>query len=142
MKAFPINKNVVKERLSIIEEALERLEKFKSMEYKAFAEDDTFAICEHYLRRALEAVLDIGSHILSRIPGARPQTYKDIPKLLGKHKIVPLDFAEGPLLEMAGYRNRLIHFYNEITKEELFDIIKNHLQDIERFCRIIIKLIE
>lgn len=142
MTELHINKNAIKERLSIIEEALSKLQGFRLIKYKTFLEDDRFAIAEHYLRRALEAVLDIGSHILSRIPGARPHTYKDIPKLLGEHKIVPLDFAEGPLLKIAGYRNRLIHFYNEVSKSELFDIIQNNLQDIKKFCQIIVKLID
>src|SRR3972149_10456107 len=38
---------------------------------------DTIAFYD--LHRALEAVMDIGSHILSRIPGAKATTYKDIP---------------------------------------------------------------
>ena len=31
----------------------------------------------------------------------------------------------------AEYRNRMVHFYFEITPEELYGILKNDLQDIE-----------
>ena len=34
---------------------------------------------------------------------------------------------------MAGYRNRMVHFYKEITNEELYNLIKKDLDDIERF---------
>jgi uncharacterized protein YutE (UPF0331/DUF86 family) len=79
-------------------------------------------------------VLDIGSHILSRIPGARPSSYKDIPRLLEKYKIIPPDFAANQLTKMAGYRNRMVHFYGEITEREIFQIIQEELQDLHIFC--------
>ena len=60
--------------------------------------------------------MDIGSHILSRTPGARPTSYKDIPRLLEKNKIIPADFATHSLTKMAGYRNRMVHFYGEIKE--------------------------
>ncbi len=36
---------------------------------------------------------------------------------------------------MAGYRNRMVHFYREITPAELFKIVRNNLNDIEEFLR-------
>jgi uncharacterized protein YutE (UPF0331/DUF86 family) len=32
---------------------------------------------------------------------------------------------------MAGYRNRLVHFYSAVTPEELFHIRSSRLNDIE-----------
>ena len=34
---------------------------------------------------------------------------------------------------MAGYRNRMVRFYKEISNEELFSIIEKDLHDIEKF---------
>jgi uncharacterized protein YutE (UPF0331/DUF86 family) len=34
---------------------------------------------------------------------------------------------------MAGYRNRMVHFYREVTPEELYQIVANNLKDIESF---------
>ena len=77
----------------------------------------------------------------SGLSGARATSYKEIPLLLGKNKIVPLSFAENELLLMAGYRNRMVHFYSEITEKELYKIIQENLKDFEKFCRYINKLI-
>jgi len=52
------------------------------------------------------------------------------------------NFAQGVLKNMAGYRNRLIHFYYEITKKELLEIIQKNLEDLERFCKYIMNFIE
>lgn len=138
MKKIPINIELIQARISLIESSLERLKKFQAISLKEFEQGDNFGIAEHHLRRALEAIFDIGTHILSRIPGARPEGYKDIAVLLGEHNILPQDFAKGTLTTMAGYRNRLIHLYHMVTKEELYNIIQNNLTDIEKFCKYIV----
>jgi uncharacterized protein YutE (UPF0331/DUF86 family) len=86
--------------------------------------------------------MDIGSHLLSRIPGARPSAYKDIPRLLDKYNIIPADFAEKKLAKMAGYRNRMVHFYGEITQEEIFKIIQEELDDFYTFLGFIVKILK
>ncbi len=34
---------------------------------------------------------------------------------------------------LAGYRNRLVHIYWEITPEELYTVINQHFEDISNF---------
>jgi len=43
---------------------------------------------------------------------------------------------------MAGYRNRLIHFYHEVTDKELFLIVNNNVSDMENFVKEIKTFIE
>lgn len=38
------------------------------------------------------------------------------------------------LREMAGYRNRLVHFYHEISTEELYLICTQQITDMENVC--------
>lgn len=134
MKALPLNRKVLVNRLAEIERDLAELVKFQRSTLKEFTGGHHFAIAEHHLRRALEAIFDAGNHILSRYPLApsqRPETYKAIALAMGRYKIVSEEFAQGPLSEMAGYRNRLIHFYDEISPSELHAIIRSDLKDIE-----------
>lgn len=42
---------------------------------------------------------------------------------------------------MAGYRNRLIHFYDEITPEQLHGILREPLGGLETFGRHLKELI-
>ena len=132
---IPLNLEVLRSRLSYIEDSLQSLERIKGMPFDQFhSNSDNFRISFYDLHRALEAILDIGSHILSRIPGARPSSDKDIPRLLEKHKILPPEFAANQLTKMAGYRNRMGHFYGEITEREIYHIIQEELQDLHAFC--------
>lgn len=142
MRRIPLNREILRSRLSYIEDSMKSLERFKGKSFREFhADTDNFRIAYYDLHRALEASMDIGSHILSRIPGTRATSYKEIALLLGKNKIVPLRFAENELLQMAGYRNRMVHFYSEITERELYKIVQGNLKDFEKFCGYINKLI-
>jgi len=104
--------------------------------------DDNFAIAEHYLRYALEATFDICAHILSRIPGAQVGKYREMAIEMGRQKIVPMDFAEEKLEKMTRYRNRLTHFYLEITPKEMYGIIQHNLGDFEVFLKHIKRVVE
>lgn len=138
MRKIPLNKETINARLSYIEDSVKSLGRFKGVSFDEFHDNpDNFRIAFYDLHRALEATMDIGSHILSRIPGARATSYKDIPRLLGRHKIIPTDFADNQLSKMAGYRNRMVHFYAEITEKELHDIIQEELEDFYTFCHYI-----
>jgi uncharacterized protein YutE (UPF0331/DUF86 family) len=144
MKQVPLNRTVLANRLSEIERDVAKLTELRKIPLKEFTEGVHYAVAEHHLRRALEAVFDAGNHILSRLPlgpGQRPETYKALAAALGQHKVVPEAFANSVLKEMAGYRNRLVHFYDEITSEELHGILQNNLGDLETFAKALKEII-
>lgn len=90
----------------------------------------TIAAAESYVRRGLEALLDLGRHILAKGFGRAVVEYKDIPWQLREIGVLG-EREAGLLREMAGYRNRLVYFYSEVTPEELFHIRSSRLTDIE-----------
>ncbi len=146
MHKVPLSKIKIESKLAILREAICELEKIG----KEFSQDEfiknkeKFAVAEHFLRRALEAIFDIGNHIISRFafsPGKRPKTIKEIALELGKKEIIDLKFAEDKLVEMAGYRNRLVHFYDEIGSKEIYKIITRDLEDLEFFASTIIEVL-
>ena len=152
MYKVPISKIKIESKLAIIRESILELEKIRERYLKSFGfseqfitDKNQFAIAEHYLRRALESVFDIGGHIISRFsysPARRPKTFKEIAFELGEKGVVDKKFAKDKLMEMAGYRNRLVHFYDEITAKELYQIIKKDLRDLEIFAQSVIKIIK
>jgi uncharacterized protein YutE (UPF0331/DUF86 family) len=98
--------------------------------FAAFAGDPRdVAAAESYVRRALEALLDLGRHILAKALGEGALEYKQVAASLQRCGV--LDEASGALmLEMAGYRNRLVHFYDEVTSAELYEICTQRLDDV------------
>lgn len=144
MNAVPLNRTVLLNRLAELERDIAELAVFQRLSLDEFSAGVHFAVAEHYLRRALEAIFDAGNHILSRLPlapGQRPETYKAIALALGRHQVVPEAFAHGPLEKMAGYRNRLTHFYDEVTPAELHGIIQHQRKDLDTFAKALKELI-
>ncbi len=62
-----LNKTLIQERLLLLEEYTRHLEKLARTQRSDFLKDKVkSAAAESYLRRALEAILDIGRHILAK----------------------------------------------------------------------------
>lgn len=60
-----------------------------------------------------------------------PRHYKEIVARLHKQGVLAQPDAD-LMHKMAGYRNRLVHLYHEVTEEELYQICLHHLHDIRR----------
>ena len=89
------------------------------------------AAAESYLRRALEALFDLGRHVLAKGFGLPYTEYKEVAR--GLQETGVLDGQPAQLIErMAGYRNRMVHFYHELTADELYEICHDHLGEIEQ----------
>jgi len=138
----PIEKDVIVKRTNGIQQELAELKALAKLPFKDFSEGVGFKLAQYHLHRALEGVFNIGAHVLSRIPGGQATQYSEIALKLGEHGILDAAFAKEKLVLMAKYRNRLVHFYAEVTPEEMYGILKNNLGDFEIFLSSIKKVLE
>jgi uncharacterized protein YutE (UPF0331/DUF86 family) len=129
-----LNIKLIEDRLGFISRAVVRLKRLSYLDERDFLDDDSPAIAESYLRRSLEAIFDIGRHIIAKTAGKGIVEYKEIAIALGDRGIITKQLAERLRL-MAGYRNRLVHFYHEVNDKELYLITKSNLADIEGFVK-------
>jgi uncharacterized protein YutE (UPF0331/DUF86 family) len=130
-----LNTARIRENLSLIGSYVERLGRLKSQSRKEFLEDERNpAAAESFLRRAIEAMFDVGRHILAKSYEFKSLEYKEVASALAEKGIVSPSFGQ-TLVKMAGYRNRMVHYYKEIKPDELFDILHNDLGDFENFIR-------
>jgi uncharacterized protein YutE (UPF0331/DUF86 family) len=122
---------VVAERAAWIREMLRALRALPLESAEAFLADSRNpAAAESHLRRALEGLLDLGRHVLAKGFGRATDEYKEIAD--GLVDVGVLAEERRPLLrDMAGYRNRLVHFYDRVSEEELYDICVHHAGDIQ-----------
>ena len=131
MSPGDIDSSVVAQRIFWISQMMDSLEDLRLEEKVAFLADrHKIAAAESYLRRALEALFDIGRHILAKRFAYPATEYKEIAKGLSSNKVLVEKEAE-LMRKMAGYRNRMVHFYHEITPEELHEVCLNHLNEIK-----------
>jgi len=138
---LPLKNEAILPRIDGIQDNVSLLREFGQLPFNEFIKRPIQDRVQHNLRLALEGVFNITAHILSRVPGARATEYKTMAIKLGEIGIVDAPFAKGPLFAMGGYRNRLTHFYAEITTEELYKIVREDLDDILKFLDFIKQLL-
>lgn len=134
MTATPIRAEVVTEKVAYVRRMIEAIRGLPLTGYSDFAADSRNAAAgESYLRRALEALFDLGRHILAKGFAKAPAEYKEIAAGLVQEGVLSEQKGR-KLKEMAGYRNRMVHFYNEIGMDELYRILRDDLSDLEESC--------
>lgn len=84
-------------------------------------------------RRSLEALFDAGRHILAKGFGEGVSEYKEIARHLQERGIIS-ENDTGIMETLAGYRNRLVHFYHEVSLDELYKVCAEDLGDVEKIA--------
>lgn len=90
----------------------------------------------HLLQVSIQHVTDIGAHILAAGPLATPGDYREVILEMGRHKIIPYDFAQ-KISPMAALRNILVHEYLTVDPARVYEILQNRLDDFEQFIEYI-----
>jgi uncharacterized protein YutE (UPF0331/DUF86 family)/predicted nucleotidyltransferase len=106
--------------------------------FETFRSDvDTRELCVHYLRIALESVLDVCRHFLATVGVSLGE--------LDTTNLIELA-AEKGLLEpafalrirgMAGMRNAIAHVYWRLDYEAIYAVITGQVQDFDEFARLV-----
>jgi uncharacterized protein YutE (UPF0331/DUF86 family) len=131
-----VNLKIVSDRLDLVRRCLADLEALRAQGADVFAGDRrNQAAAESFLRRAIEALFDTARHLLARGHGLAGLEYRDVARLACERGLVS-DVALAPrLVQIAGFRNRLAHYYDEVTPDELFRILESDLGNLEAFTR-------
>lgn len=131
----------IRERLEKIESELSFLKEFRELSKEEFLSDiKNVRTAERCFQIAIDACHDIANHIISAYNMERPDRYLSVFKILGKEGVFPDDFVER-LIDMARFRNLLVHVYLKVDSEEVYKNLK-YLSDFEIFSKGILKFIE
>ncbi len=132
MSPDKVSERIVTARIAWVRDMMGRIRALPLQSYEAFTSDArNVAAAESYLRRGLEALLDLGRHVLAKAFCLSATEYKEIATRLQEVGIIGRDQGE-TLSRLAGYRNRLVHFYHEIGVRELYEICTGQLADVDR----------
>ena len=87
---------------------------------------------EHTLQIAIQAALDVASHVVSDRRLGEPRTNRELFDLLARDGWIPGPLAES-LRRMVGFRNILVHGYDDVDLGVVQDVVVNHLGDLLAF---------
>ncbi|MCD5408680.1 DUF86 domain-containing protein [Candidatus Bipolaricaulota bacterium] len=122
---------IIRRRLQKIDEYLSILKRLRDYELEEFATNpERYGSAERFLQLAIEALLDIGSHVIAELELGSVEAYSDIPRLLAKAGYIDQELAER-WIRMIGMRNILVHEYLDIDRKLVYKALKDNIDDIE-----------
>ena len=125
-----VNKEVVREKLIHLEEYINDLDEYKELKLEELTSDKIlFRYLERTLHLAVEAILDIGYHIISDERLGNPVSNKEAMKILAENNIIKENVDD--YIKMAQFRNIIVHDYADIDPEIMLKIIKENISDLK-----------
>lgn len=129
------NPDKVRKISSEILAALERLDDLRSLAPEAFTADQhKVGSAKYSLIVAIEGAVDLCNHAIAKNGFRTPEDYADTFRVMEEKGAFDNDFTAS-LIQMARFRNRLVHIYWDIDDAELYRIVTTRLDDIRRFLK-------
>lgn len=131
--------DVVASRLKLLAEYVDELHGYQIQAISFHTYQDNKMLrraVERALQVAVEVCLDIGRRIVA-VEGFRyPETNQDVFRILAEERVLPADLLP-TLLEMARFRNLIVHDYARIDDARVYVILKKRLGDFDAFAEVV-----
>lgn len=137
-----MKKRDIQKKIDVVVDNLEKLSALKQNTYEDFISDfrNTDSTL-HRLQTSIQALIDIGSYIIASLGLRTPDTNAEIVEILSEADYIP-ESKKPTYIKMSQFRNRIVHLYNHIDTETLYDILVNDLDDIKDFYITLLEIIE
>lgn len=86
----------------------------------------------HTAQIAVQAALDVASHIVSDARLGEPESNRELFEKLVGAGWIPRQLVT-PLRDMAGFRNIVVHGYQRVDPKVVRDVVEHHLGDLLSF---------
>lgn len=132
-----VDKEILKNRLTLLAEYISDLEEAREITLREFLIDKIKRrFVERTLQLAIEACLDIGSHLISDLQLREPKKNSDIFIILVENGILA-EQARGNFAAMAGFRNIFVRDYARLDPEIVYRSLRQGIPDLKYFVRAI-----
>ena len=84
------------------------------------------------LQRSAEQAIDLANHVIRKGKLGLPKESKESFELLAKAKVIPPELAD-KLKGMVGFRNVMVHQYQELDIRIMVEVIEHRLDDLIAF---------
>ena len=130
MKAVDFIKNNL-EKLNI-------MRKYNKEEF--FSNFEHIYASEHLIQTTIQALTDTAGFIIASRKFRAPKNSVDIIEILYENKLLDLD-QRNLFQKIIRFRNIVVHLYNGVNENMVFELLQNNLKDLEELFRVLIVVI-
>lgn len=135
----------IRRKIKWIQEDLKHLEEFRDFTFEEMARDWTrWNALEWALAKIIGRAIDINQHLIAEL-GRKditpPKDYTESFLLLKIFNVLPEDFLN-QIAKSAGFRNRIIHEYNEIDKNLVYNTVGEAIEQYAQYCNYILEFLD
>lgn len=135
-----VDKEILQQKIIVIEENIKKLEYLAALSEEEFLGKFYYIeSAKHLLQVSIEAMLDVAHHIIARERYRSPQTYAEAFLILIENKVLPKE-REKNYLQMAKFRNRVVHLYHEVDEKDIYKILKEGKEDFKEFVKALVQV--
>ena len=131
---------VIAERLRLLAEYVDELQEYRrrASNFRVYQENKMLRrAVERTLQIAVENCLDIGRRLIALEGFRYPTDNKDVFQVLMEEKVISR--ALFPiLLDMARFRNLMVHDYAKVDDAKVYTILQKRLGDFDAYARAIV----
>ncbi|RPI66194.1 MAG: DUF86 domain-containing protein [Geobacteraceae bacterium] len=131
-----VRPEVIRKRLNKIDEylvVLQRLQRYGRDEF--LSDPERYGSAERFLHLAIEALLDMGNHVIADEGLGVVDWYSDVPRIFLEKGMISSELSE-KWIRMIGFRNTLVHGYMDVDRTIVYEVLQNGLCDIEELKRV------
>lgn len=140
-----IKKEFLKRKITLIQDELEHGVIFSQYSFDEIAKDYVKqAALERFLERVVNRAIDINQHLIAELANEKispPKDYTETFLILVDFNIYPKEFAQ-EISKSVGTRNKLVHEYDKVDQESIYNSISDCLKDYHQYCEYILKFLD
>ena len=130
-----VRAEIIRKRMNRLDDYLTVLKKSQQYSFKEFTADpERYGSAERFLHLAIEALIDMGNHVIADSELGVVNWYSDIPKIMAEKEFISSELEE-KWISMIGFRNTLVHEYIDIDRKIVYDVLQNNIQDLKDLKR-------
>jgi uncharacterized protein YutE (UPF0331/DUF86 family) len=131
-----VRSEVIRKRLNKLDEYLQILELIKKYSFEEFISNpEHYGSAERFMHLSIEAINDMGNHVVADESLGIVNWQSDIPDILYKKNYINKELKE-KWIQMIGFRNTLVHDYIDIDRDIVYNTLQNKLKDFYEFKKL------
>jgi uncharacterized protein YutE (UPF0331/DUF86 family) len=128
-----VDRDLLRRKLAELGEYVTQVSEYRDLTVERYRGDwKTQRIVERTLQIAIEACLDVASHVVADRGLRAPSTYAETFEILVNARLMSPGLGR-VMIEMTGFRNIVVHEYTRIDAEVVIRILRKNLDDFRRF---------